>query len=128
MLGGVLTPVFAADGTLVLAAELEAAEARIAELEKPMTNKLDGTTHWETCATEGGRHHYDCAVARIRELESSLAAAEKQGDAAHEACLGYEAHVAELEAALREIADMHPDGNPVYAIEAAVAALLRKLQ
>lgn len=35
-----------------------------------MANKLNGTTHWETCATEGGRHHYNCAVARIAELEA----------------------------------------------------------
>jgi hypothetical protein len=35
-------------------------------------NKLDGTTHWEGCAKEGGPAHYDCAVASIAQLEAAL--------------------------------------------------------
>ena len=50
-------------------------------------------------------YHYDALTVRIRTLESDLAAAEKQGTAAHEACVGYEARVAALEAALKEIAE-----------------------
>lgn len=44
--------------------------------------------------------HYDALAAALTDCKSYLKAAEKQGDAAHEACVQYEARIAQLEADL----------------------------
>jgi hypothetical protein len=63
-------------------------------------NKLDGTTHWEGCAKEGGRAHYDCAVARIAQLESRIAAL--IAEVMHYTAGTPHPRVAQLEAALEK--------------------------
>lgn len=37
---------------------------------------MTAVTHWDTCSIEGGPAHYQCAVARIRELTAQLEAAQ----------------------------------------------------
>jgi len=37
-----------------------------------MTDHTVQSTHWDTCWRDGGRKHYECAVARITELEDAL--------------------------------------------------------
>ena len=48
------------------------------------------------------QHVIDALAAELTDCKSDLKATEKQGDAAHEACVQYEARIAQLEADLKD--------------------------
>lgn len=66
---------------------------------------------------------YDVLAAELAECKSDLVATEKGHDAAHAACVQYEARIAALEADLAAMTEGDPSWRKLRALTARVAAL-----